>query len=181
MFIDEIHSLMGLGSSIEDRNNDAANILKPYLGDGRLKIIGGTTTTEYKILESDKAFARRFIGLEIPELNTDELLVLLDTTIERYNKMRTINIDYPQNIKEEILKALLDLSKEEYQNPQRRLYNLDLSLTVLGFCYNFAMYDGKKNLDIDSLIEGVNFANTAKYINDDGNKYFREKIFKLTK
>ena len=111
MFIDEIHSLMGLGSSIEDRNNDAANILKPYLGDGRLKIIGGTTTTEYKILESDKAFARRFIGLEIPELNTDELLVLLDTTIERYNKMRTINIDYPQNIKEEILKARKNIAK----------------------------------------------------------------------
>lgn len=181
LFIDEFHSLMGLGSTTEDRNNDAANILKPYLSDGRLKIIGGTTTNEYKILKSDMAFDRRFIGLEIPELAMEKLMIILNTVIERYNKRKSIGFCYSQEIRSEFLKVLIGLSKEEYQNPVKKLYNPDLSLTILRFCYDFAMYDGKKNLDLESLIEGVDFAKSAEYINDDGNKYFQEKILKLTK
>lgn len=181
LFIDEIHSLIGLGSSLEDRNNDAANILKPYLGDGRIKIIGGTTTEEYHLLESDKAFNRRCIGLEIPELSTEDLLNLLDITIERYNKMKSIGFDYPSEVKETFLKLLIELSQDKYQNPTRRLYNPDLSLTILRFCYDFAMYDNKRNLDIDSLIEGIDFASNSKYINEEGKKHFNEKMLQLIK
>lgn len=181
LFIDEIHSLMGLGSTTEDRNNDAANILKPYLGDGRLKIIGGTTTDEYKALKLDMAFDRRFIGLKIPELDTEKLMIILNTVIERYNQKKSISFYYPQEIRDEFLKILIGLSKQEYQNPAKKLYNPDLSLTILRFCYDFAMYDGKKNLDVESLIEGIDFATSADYINEDGNKYFQEKILKLTK
>lgn len=172
---------MGLGSSITDRHNDAANILKPYIGDGRLKIIGGTTTDEYKILESDEAFDRRFIGIPIPELSGEELLILLNTTIERYNNMKSIGFYYPQEIRDEFLKILIALSNEEYQSSTKRLYNPELSLTILRFCYDFAMYDGKKELGVDALIEGVDFAVSTKYINENGNNYFKENILNLTK
>lgn len=178
LFIDEIHTLMGLGNSDLNTNLDAANILKPYLGDGRLKIIGGTTTDEFKILERDKAFDRRFIGLPLQELSQKDLLSLLQLTIERYQKHFGIGFQYPLDIQEKILKLYLELSQEQYQNPSKKLYNPDLSLTLLRLGYDFARYDGKNSLDASSIIEGVSLSSA---INDAGKDYFQENIIKITK
>ena len=69
LFIDEIHNLVGAGSTGEG-NMDAANILKPMLSRGELQTIGATTNDEYeKYIEKDAALARRFqsITVEAPE------------------------------------------------------------------------------------------------------------------
>ena len=58
LYIDEIHTIMEAGAN-PDNPMDAANILKPYLTDGSVRIIGSTTTNEYrKFIEKDKALAR---------------------------------------------------------------------------------------------------------------------------
>lgn len=191
LFIDEIHTIMGLGNTIESNTNDAAQILKPYLGDGRLKIIGGTTTEEYNrfirgtksnnLLYTDKAFNRRFIGLELKELTYEELENLIITFINRCETIKSIGFDFDENTKKEIINLLLELSHKEYQNKDNLLYNPDFALTILRFCYDFALYDGKVKIDTSSLIEGIEFASSSGYISNTGEEYFKEKIHIITK
>lgn len=76
LFIDEIHNIVGAGSSCES-TLDAGNILKPYLARGAVKIIGATTTEEYERIKDDGALARRFKNLEILEPDTDQTMEIL--------------------------------------------------------------------------------------------------------
>ncbi|SSD60506.1 probable Heat shock protein 104 [Saccharomycodes ludwigii] len=72
LFIDEIHMLMGNGK------DDAANILKPALSRGGLKVIGATTNNEYRaIIEKDGAFERRFQKISVPEPTVRETVAIL--------------------------------------------------------------------------------------------------------
>ncbi|PHJ24412.1 aaa family protein [Cystoisospora suis] len=76
LFIDEIHTLMGAGKA--DGPMDAANLLKPALARGDLRVIGATTRMEYrKYIEKDQAFARRFIVVEMKEPTVDRTITML--------------------------------------------------------------------------------------------------------
>ncbi|HDZ15799.1 MAG TPA: AAA family ATPase, partial [Methylophaga aminisulfidivorans] len=67
LFIDEIHTMIGAGSA-GNSTMDAANLLKPMLASGELKCIGSTTYQEYRgIFEHDRALARRFQKIDLPE------------------------------------------------------------------------------------------------------------------
>ena len=76
LFIDEIHTLINCGGA--EGAVDAANILKPFLARGDLKVIGATTTREYKLsIQKDKALDRRFqtVNIEEPSLNDTEYIL----------------------------------------------------------------------------------------------------------
>ncbi|CBZ52447.1 ATP-dependent Clp protease ATP-binding subunit clpC homolog, chloroplastic (Precursor), related [Neospora caninum Liverpool] len=76
LFIDEIHTLMGAGKA--DGPMDAANLLKPALARGALRVIGATTRAEYrKHIEKDMAFARRFVTIEMKEPDVAKTVVML--------------------------------------------------------------------------------------------------------
>lgn len=71
MFIDEIHMIMGAGST-GSGNVDAANLLKPVLGRGRLLTIGATTPDEWAdTIEKDRAMSRRFAKLDVQETDVE--------------------------------------------------------------------------------------------------------------
>ena len=75
LFIDEIHQLIGTGTN---PTMDAANILKPALARGEIKVIGATTYDEYREhVESDKAFERRFQKVRVEELSPELTLEVL--------------------------------------------------------------------------------------------------------
>lgn len=77
IFIDEMHTLSGLGGSSEGAIS-ASDIMKPYITRGELQIIGATTNEEYnKKIAPDKAFARRFHQIHIAEPNAEETLKIL--------------------------------------------------------------------------------------------------------
>lgn len=79
LFIDEIHMLMGNGTS------DAANLLKPALARGSLHCIGATTVNEYrKYIEKDGAFERRFQRIDVREPTVDETVAILRGLQPRY-------------------------------------------------------------------------------------------------
>ena len=71
LYIDEIHNIIGAGE-IEGSTLDASNILRPYLEDGSIRFMGATTYSEYKVVEKDKAFSRRFEKIDIPEPTVDQ-------------------------------------------------------------------------------------------------------------
>ncbi len=79
LFIDEIHSVMGAGSTSSGSGPDAANILKPALARGELSVIGATTDEEFRtIIKKDGAFERRFQRVQVEEPNkTDTIQIIL--------------------------------------------------------------------------------------------------------
>ena len=92
LFIDEIHTIIGAGSS--DNSLDIANIIKPYLVRDNFRCIGATTTEEYqKSIYKDKALARRFQPIFVDELSEEETLNVLSKIVDDYIDFHHVNID----------------------------------------------------------------------------------------
>ncbi len=92
LFIDEIHNLVGAGSSAE-RSMDAAEILKPALARGQLQIVGATTTAEYsKYIESDPALERRFQPITVDEPTPQMAIQILRGVKVKYEKHHGVQI-----------------------------------------------------------------------------------------
>jgi ATP-dependent Clp protease ATP-binding subunit ClpA len=86
LFIDEIHTIVGAGAT-SGGSMDASNILKPALASGELKCIGSTTYHDYKsYFERDRALARRFQKIEVPEPSRDEAYKILEGLKPHYEK-----------------------------------------------------------------------------------------------
>ncbi len=104
LFIDEMHTLIGAGSSSEG-SMDAANLLKPALARGQVRVIGATTYKEYrKYVEKDAALARRFQRIDVREPDQKETLRILCGLRERYEDYHHVTID------DEALRAAVELS-----------------------------------------------------------------------
>ena len=85
LFIDELHNIVGAGSTDSENNNgDAANILKPALASGDLNLIGATTTSEYRRIENDAALARRFQPVQVPEPSAAVTVKILEGLKDKY-------------------------------------------------------------------------------------------------
>lgn len=83
IFIDEIHTLIGAGST--PGSMDAANILKPALARGTIQCIGATTLSEYRnSIEKDGALERRFQKVIVEPTTFDETITILNNIKERY-------------------------------------------------------------------------------------------------
>ncbi|KAK4943395.1 Heat shock protein hsp98 [Elasticomyces elasticus] len=92
LFVDEIHLLMGAGSTGEG-GMDAANLLKPMLARGQLHCIGATTLAEYrKYIEKDAAFERRFQQVLVKEPSVQETVSILRGLKEKYEVHHGVTI-----------------------------------------------------------------------------------------
>lgn len=93
LFIDEIHTIMGVGGA--EGAIDGANIIKPALARGELRVIGATTTNEYRrYIEKDLALERRFQPILIEEPSEQEAIKILDglkPLYEAHHKIRISN------------------------------------------------------------------------------------------
>ena len=93
LFIDEIHMIMGAGST-SGGSMDAANLLKPGLSDGSLRVIGSTTFEEYrKHVEKDRALARRFGRVTIEESSVEDSKKIMRGLIKSYENHHGIRYD----------------------------------------------------------------------------------------
>ena len=92
LFIDEIHTIVGAGSS-SDNGMDAANILKPMLARGDLQVIGATTIEEYrKYIEKDGALERRFTPVHVEEPSEADAISILKGLRKKYEAHHGIAI-----------------------------------------------------------------------------------------
>ncbi|ACF07002.1 ATPase [Metamycoplasma arthritidis] len=93
LFIDEIHMLVGAGSTSEG-TMDAANILKPLMARGQLHLIGATTLDEYREhIEKDPALERRMQKVAIEEPSIDDTIAILRGIKERYETYHEVKIE----------------------------------------------------------------------------------------
>ncbi len=91
LFIDEIHTLVGAGSS--EGSMDAANMLKPALARGEFRAIGATTLGEYqKHFEKDPALVRRFQPVQVAEPSTDDTIAILRGLKSKYELFHGVQI-----------------------------------------------------------------------------------------
>jgi len=112
LFIDELHTIVGAGSA--EGSVDAANIIKPALARGKLRVIGATTVTEYrKHIEKDAALERRFQPVTVEEPTEAETLLILKGLKPRYEEHHGITIY------EDAMTAAIRLSVRYL--PERRL------------------------------------------------------------
>ena len=83
LFIDEIHATVGAGA-VSGGTMDLATLLKPLLTDGHLRVIGSTTTDEFKQVEKDRALARRLQRIVLHEPSVEETVRILRGLQDRY-------------------------------------------------------------------------------------------------
>ena len=92
LFIDEIHTIAGAGSM--SGGMDAANLIKPALARGQIRLIGATTVEEYtKYLEKDKALDRRFERVQVGEPTVDEAISIAVGVVPKYEEHHKITYD----------------------------------------------------------------------------------------
>ena len=104
LFIDELHTIVGAGSA--EGAVDAANILKPALSRGEIRVIGATTLNEYrKYIEKDAALERRFQPVTVGEPTPEATLEILKGLRDRYEAHHKLTIT------DEALDAAVQLSK----------------------------------------------------------------------
>ena len=110
LFIDELHNIVGAGSTDSENNNgDAANILKPALANGDLKLIGATTTSEFQRIEKDSALSRRFQAVQVPEPTTDVAIKILEGLKKKYEDYHHVKYS------DDSLKLAVELSERYIQ------------------------------------------------------------------
>ena len=91
LFIDEIHTIMGAGSS--EGSADAGNLLKPMLARGNIRVIGATTIDEYrKYIEKDKALERRFQPVLADEPSVETTISILRGLKDKYEGYHSVKI-----------------------------------------------------------------------------------------
>ncbi|MBQ6845719.1 MAG: ATP-dependent Clp protease ATP-binding subunit [Oscillospiraceae bacterium] len=91
LFIDEIHTIIGAGAA--EGAIDAANILKPALARGEIRLIGATTIDEYrKYIEKDAALERRFQSVNVGEPTKEDAILILKGLKDKYESHHKIKI-----------------------------------------------------------------------------------------
>ncbi len=101
LVIDELHTIMGAGDA--EGSTNAANILKPALARGELRILGSTTTAEYRKIEKDSALERRFQKVMLDEPSVEVAIEILKGIKDYYEKHH--NVTYSDEVIEFAVKA----------------------------------------------------------------------------
>ena len=150
LFIDEIHTLMGTkGEAL-----DFANMFKPALDRGDIKVIGATTTEEYeRYILRDKAFVRRFQKVEIFEPTREENIQILIGTLPKIEYRTGAKMLYSPYIQQRIMAFITDITSE-----YKRIYEIgsrypDVSLTIVQQAFSNALFDNRKEVNIIDFIE----------------------------
>jgi ATP-dependent Clp protease ATP-binding subunit ClpC len=120
LFVDELHTVLGAGAA--EGAMDAANMLKPLLARGELRMVGATTLAEYRAIERDGALARRFSAVTVEEPSVEETVAILHGLRGAYEDHHGVAI------RDEALEAAAKLSDRyvtEYRLPDKAIDLVD--------------------------------------------------------
>ena len=158
LFIDEVHLLVNKATS--NNNIDFANMLKPALDRGTIKMIGATTTEEYEAyILRDRAFLRRFIKIDIAEADEDTVVKILMGTYPKFEKQLGVKLDYTDFQKEKIFKFIVSMTTE-----YKRVYEIanrypDICLTIISSAFSYAVFENTKTVKMKHIYKAIVNAN----------------------
>jgi ATP-dependent Clp protease ATP-binding subunit ClpA len=152
LFIDEIHMIVGAGSA-NGSSMDAANLLKPALGSGKLRCIGATTFAEYKSsFEKDRALGRRFQKIDVNEPSIEESYQIIEGLKKRYEEFH--NVKYSP----EALKAAVDLTNKYIKDkklPDKAIDAIDEAGAAFRLLPATKQKRTVKEIDIEKIISKI--------------------------
>ena len=153
LFIDEIHTLMGAKT---DNPMDLANILKPVIDRGLVKLIGATTDIEYNTyVVRDRAFLRRFDRIDVLEPSGETVVRILMGTLPKIESQTGIKFKYNDYIVKMLLESIVEAT-----NPYKRVYGLgamypDICFSVLTAAFSNALLAINFKLSDITFINGI--------------------------
>lgn len=154
LFIDEVHLLVNKQTS--NNGIDFANMLKPFLDRGTIKMIGATTTEEYEAyVLRDRAFLRRFIKIDIAEADEPTVVKILMGTYPKFEKKMGIKMAYTDFQKENIFKFLVSATSE-----YKRVYEMqsrypDVTLTLVANSFSYALFENATEVRIKHVWQAL--------------------------
>lgn len=161
VFIDEIHNLVGNGSS--EGNGDGANILKPALARNEFQCIGSTTIKEYKkFIEKDGALKRRFQNVIIKEPTKEETIEILTQLAPKYEEYH--HVKYTP----EVINACVDWSGRYINDryfPDKAIDLMDISgsVTKLHKIINFSAIENLEKSRQDVINEKIELVEKCEF------------------
>ena len=153
IFIDEIHTLMGAS---DEGPMDLANILKPGLDRGDIKVIGATTTDEYeRYVIRDRAFLRRFERLDVEEPDEETTVKILFGTLPKFEKQTGCKFKYNDYITTMLLTSIVSATSEF-----KRVYGLsamypDVAFSVLQAAFSEALFQNRNQVEILDVYNAI--------------------------
>lgn len=139
LFIDETHLLVNRSGGV-----DFANLLKPSLDRGLIKMVGATTNEEYETyILRDRAFLRRFQKIEVLETDKPTTVKILMGTIPKLEKQIGVKLNYQPFQIEKFMNFIVNMT-DEY----KRVYEIssrypDICLAIVSNAFTYALYDNE--------------------------------------
>lgn len=148
LFIDEIHSLIGTGST-SGNSMDAANMLKPALQSGQIRCVGSTTFVEYRQhFEKDRALQRRFQKIDVAEPTVEEAYKIMYGLKNKYESFHKVKYS------DEAIRASVDLSFKYIGNKKLPDKSIDI-IDELGSFESLKPHDQKKEILTEGDVEKI--------------------------
>ena len=135
---------------------DFANMFKPALDRGDIKVIGATTTEEYeRYILRDKAFVRRFQKVELNEPTREENIQILIGTLPKIEIRTGAKLMYTTFIQRKIMEFITDITSE-----YKRVYEIgsrypDVSLTIVQQAFSNALFDNRRDVNIIDIKRAI--------------------------
>ena len=174
LFIDEVHTLIGNSET----SMDLANILKPAIDRGAIKLIGATTDIEYNTyVVRDRAFLRRFEKIDILEPSIPTTVEILFRSLPKIEASTGIKFKYNEYVIKMLLEAIVNATSE-----YKRVYGLgamypDISFSVLTAAFSQALFQNRQFVTAEDVYNAIK---TSKRIYPDSIirelNLFREKF-----
>ena len=161
LFIDEIHTLIGNS----DNSMDLANILKPAIDRGALKLIGATTDIEYNTyIIRDRAFLRRFEKIDVAEPSVQTTIQILFKSLPKIEASTGIKFKYNDYVTTMLLESIVNATSE-----YKRVYGLgamypDIAFSVLSAAFSEALF---QNRQFVTVLDVYNAIKSSKRIYPD--------------
>ena len=175
LFIDETHTLIG---NKAEGGLDFANILKPALARGNIKMIGATTSNEYDYyIVKDKAFLRRLEKIEIAEPDKDATVKILVGTLPKIEKQTGVVMNYTNFVKENIMSFIVDMTTEYNRVFESASRYPDICLGIVTKAFSYAIFDNSRAVSIKHFWDAI--STTEAVYPDVIKKYkplFKEKF-----
>lgn len=150
LFIDEIHTLVGTEAA------DFANMIKPAVDRGDVKMIGATTSDEYeRYILRDRAFVRRFEKIDVEEPDEPTTVKILMGSLKRIEVKTGVTMNYTDFIKERIMKFIVTMTSE-----YKRVYGFssrypDICLALVSMMYSEALFENSKEVKFRHIYKAL--------------------------
>ncbi len=168
LFIDEIHTLMGTGAS---ETLDFANIFKPGLDRGNIKIIGATTTKEFNdYIMRDKAFMRRFQRINVAEPTRDQTIQIIMQSLPRIEHKTNAHIKYDKYTQEKLVSFVVDLCSEFNRTIEYDTRYPDIVFNIVQHAFSNAIVNDRNEVNVRDFKKAI----------DETKLVFADKIKKET-